>query len=183
MVRMARRMAVGLVLVVFVTLTGAGSAVGEEDRVGASPSDCVAEGERTVRVPDVRGKHLLVAIRKVEKLGLNVVGYGIPPTDSTAATARVWAQKPSGGERVWPGACMGFRTGCAARGDAVVRVPDVRGKRLRVAIRTVARRGLAVVGYGTPPTDSTAATARVRAQEPSGGERVWPGACMGFRTG
>jgi beta-lactam-binding protein with PASTA domain len=182
-VKTIRGIAVGLVLAVIVTSMGiAAAAAVPEDRIGASPDDCVAQGAPTIKVPDLRGKFLRVAIRKVEKLGLTVVGYGTPPSDSTAATARVWAQKPSGGERVWRGACMGFRTGCATSGDAPVTVPDVRGKLLRVAIRIVTKRGLTVVGYGTPPSDSTAAIARVWAQKPSGGERAWLGACIGFRT-
>jgi beta-lactam-binding protein with PASTA domain len=182
-VRTTSCISVGLVLGLLATFSPTASAEAAQDHVrAASPYDCVAQGERTVAVPDVRGKPLRVAIREVEQRGFNVVNFGTPPTDSTEPTARVWAQKPSGGERVWPGACVGFRSGCAAAGDGSVRVPDVRGKLLSVAIRSVVKRGLTVVGYGTPPTDSTEPRARVRAQKPSGGERVWPGACIGFRT-
>jgi beta-lactam-binding protein with PASTA domain len=170
----------GLALGLIITVVATTRAVGAQERSGASPDDCVAEGERIVKVPDVRGEFLRIAIRKVEKRGLNVVGFGT--SDSAAPTARVWAQKPAGGERAPLGACIGFRTGCAAQGDAAVSVPDVRGKLLRVAIRSLAKRGLTVVGYGTPPTDSTAPTARVRVQEPPSGERAWLGACIGLRT-
>jgi beta-lactam-binding protein with PASTA domain len=61
-------------------------------------------------VPDVIGRHLGSAIRAIESAGLNVVGYGTPESDPTGPDSTVHAQKPSGGERVPAGACVGFRT-------------------------------------------------------------------------
>jgi hypothetical protein len=81
-----------------------------EDRAGTLPPDCVASGEATITVPDVKGELLTDAIRDVEHVGLNVVGYGTPGDDPAGASARVRTQEPSGGERVPAGACIGFRT-------------------------------------------------------------------------
>jgi hypothetical protein len=73
-------------------------------------SDCVATGERTVMVPDVSGERLHDAIRIVTDSGLKVIGDGVPDGDPTGPHAIVRVHEPPAGERVPPGACVGFRT-------------------------------------------------------------------------
>jgi hypothetical protein len=77
----------------------------------AKPTDCTNRGPTTIAVPDVVGMRLGPAIRTVEAAGLKVVGYGTSPSDPVDRTTRVRVSKPSAGERVPRGACIGFRTG------------------------------------------------------------------------
>jgi len=86
-------------------------AVGNGMRPGtARITDCVNTGANAVTVPDVIGMRLGPAIRVMESAGLNVVGYGTPPTDPIERMSRVRSAKPAAGERVPRGACIGFRT-------------------------------------------------------------------------
>lgn len=73
-------------------------------------SDCVAQGARTIAVPDVIGKRLDNAIREIEAAGLVVVDRGTPDGDPVTETAVVLAQEPSSEQKVPRGACVGFRT-------------------------------------------------------------------------
>jgi hypothetical protein len=68
---------------------------------------CASSGARSIKVPDVRGRPLASAIRIVQRADLNVIGFG--SADPVDSESRVWAQKPSGGEKVPQGACIGFR--------------------------------------------------------------------------
>ena len=61
-------------------------------------------------------------------------------------------------------------------------VPDVIGEILPDAIDIVQGAGLNVVDDGVPEGDPTGEAAKVRAEEPPGGEHVPLGACVGFRT-
>lgn len=71
--------------------------------------ECVDDGDRTVKVPDVTGKDLRAAIATVEQAGMNVRGTGTAPDDPVEG-ASVTAQEPPAGTAVPPGACIGFRT-------------------------------------------------------------------------
>jgi PASTA domain len=71
---------------------------------------------------------------------------------------------------------------CVASGEAATMVPDVLGETLPDAIDIVQGAGLNVLDDGVPEADPTGEGARVRAQEPHGGDRVPVGACVGFRT-
>lgn len=71
---------------------------------------------------------------------------------------------------------------CVARGEAATAVPNVLGETLPDAIAIVQGAGLNVVDGGVPEGGPTGEGARVRAQEPSAGEQVPLGACVGFRT-
>lgn len=76
-----------------------------------SPEECVADGPRTVDVPDVVALPLNEAAIRMQRAGLNVVGTGVPDGDPTGREAVVRAQEPPAGSRVPLGACIGFRTG------------------------------------------------------------------------
>jgi beta-lactam-binding protein with PASTA domain len=71
---------------------------------------------------------------------------------------------------------------CVASGEVATVVPDVIGETLPDAIDIVQGAGLNVVDDGVVEGDPTGEGARVRAQEPPGGEQVPLGACVGFRT-
>ncbi|MEO8693371.1 MAG: permease-like cell division protein FtsX [Acidimicrobiales bacterium] len=75
----------------------------------ASATDC-ADGERTVAVPDVKGKLLRDALALMRDAGLFVFESGVPAGDPTGPGATVWAQEPDAGTLVPVGACIGFRT-------------------------------------------------------------------------
>lgn len=75
-----------------------------------SPDQCVADGDRSITVPNVVGRPLTDAITAMQQAGLQVVGTGTPEGDPTGRGAVVQAQEPPAGERVPPGACIGFRT-------------------------------------------------------------------------
>ncbi len=75
-----------------------------------SPDRCVAAGDRSITVPAAIGRPLGEAIIAMQQAGLRVVGTGTPEGDPTGSEAIVRAQKPSPGERVPLGACIGFRT-------------------------------------------------------------------------
>jgi hypothetical protein len=71
---------------------------------------------------------------------------------------------------------------CVARGEAATAVPNVLGETLSNAIAIVQGAGLNVVDGGVPEGDPMGQGARGIAQEPSAGEQVPLGACVGFRT-
>jgi hypothetical protein len=75
-----------------------------------SPDQCVADGNRSITVPDAVGRPLSEAIIAMQQAGLHVVGTGTPEDDPTGPEAVVRAQEPPAGERVPSGACVGFRT-------------------------------------------------------------------------
>ena len=74
------------------------------------PDQCVADGDRSITVPDAVGRPLGEAIIAMQQAGLHVVGTGTPRGDPTGSVAVVRAQEPPAGERVPLGACIGFRT-------------------------------------------------------------------------
>ena len=73
-------------------------------------------------------------------------------------------------------------TDCATNAAQTVTVPNVLGKPLAMALRIVRRKGLEVIVFGTDKSDPTGRSARVFAQEPSSGDKVPTGSCIGFRT-
>ena len=76
-----------------------------------SPDECVAEGRRTIEVPDGISLPLTEAAIRMQRAGLNVVGTGTPSGDPTGQDVVVRAQEPPAGVRVPRGTCVGFRTG------------------------------------------------------------------------
>lgn len=104
----------GLALIASIALGAVACSSEEPTTTPTTPleeaSDCVAEGARTIAVPDVIGKPLDHAIREIEAAGLVVVDPGTPDGDPVTETAVVWAQEPSSEAKVPRGACVGFRT-------------------------------------------------------------------------
>jgi hypothetical protein len=77
-----------------------------------SPDECIADGPRTVEVPDAVGLPLEEAAIRMQVGGLTVVGSGVAEADDPSdPEAVVQAQEPPAGVSVPVGACVGFRTG------------------------------------------------------------------------
>jgi beta-lactam-binding protein with PASTA domain len=124
-----------------------------------------------VAVPDVRGRSLEAATRLLEQsqLRLDVAGR----RQESGADGGIAEQDPLPGDRVAPGSTVAV---IVVTPPPRVTVPDVRGRSLAEAERTLARRRLAVTVAERRPGDGPPNS--VLDQRPSAGAVVEPGSTV-----
>jgi len=141
---------------------------------GRTPETAVDPGRLRPRapdtLPDLRGRHLREGRRILELLRLQSV---ITRVGSEAPTGTILRQSPAGGTAVRPGTVVDL---VVSVDQATPVVPNVRGRSLREAVRTLATVGLQVarVDSVSVSPDGDLAPGTVARQYPGAGSSVDP---------
>ncbi len=141
---------------------------------GGARVDLVVAGERLVQVPDLMGQTLPRAAARLAPVGLELVvrSGGLDLEPAATAAYEVAIQRPPPGATVAPGS--------AVEVEAVVGLPDLRGRPLEAALGELEGRGLTAVWgeLGAAPQPAADCPATVTLHRPAAGHPVSFGAAV-----